>query len=444
MPTLDRWALSELHRLVGEVTAALRGLRHPAGGAAAGRLRRRPVELVRPPVAPTLLGRRRRRRWRPCTSACTSLTLLLAPIVPFVTERVWQDVVRAGQRRRRTAVGAPGRRGRRPDAALVDDALAGQVALVRRVVELGRSARAESKVRNRQPLGRALVGAAGWSDLPDDLKQRGGRRAQRARLRRAGRRAGRPQRQGQLPRPRASASARTRPRWPRRWRRPTRTALARSLRDAGTATVVVDGAEVEVTADEVLLTETPREGWAVATEGGETVALDLELTPALRRAGLAREVVRLVQEARKTSGLRSPTASRCAGRPTASSPRRCGSTPRWSPARCLPRRTTRGWTAPAPPSTATTPWACASRSPGRPSDPVKSWSRRGHRRVRTRSGTWRYGESPVRRSEGAGALRPILRRRIAGVVPARRPSRQSGRSRCHSTSCRSVVRPRPG
>jgi isoleucyl-tRNA synthetase len=41
----------------------------------------------------------------------------------------------------------------------------------------------------------------------------------------------------------------------------------------------------------------------VVTAGGETVALDLELTPALRRAGLAREVVRLVQEARKTSGF---------------------------------------------------------------------------------------------------------------------------------------------
>ena len=51
------------------------------------------------------------------------------------------------------------------------------------------------------------------------------------------------------------------------------------------------------------MTETPREGWAVATLGGETVALDLTITPALRRAGLARDVVRLVQEARKTSGL---------------------------------------------------------------------------------------------------------------------------------------------
>jgi isoleucyl-tRNA synthetase len=41
----------------------------------------------------------------------------------------------------------------------------------------------------------------------------------------------------------------------------------------------------------------------VVTDGGETVALDLELTPELRRAGLAREAVRLVQDARKTSGF---------------------------------------------------------------------------------------------------------------------------------------------
>jgi isoleucyl-tRNA synthetase len=41
----------------------------------------------------------------------------------------------------------------------------------------------------------------------------------------------------------------------------------------------------------------------VVNEQGETVALDLELTPELRRAGLAREAVRLVQEARKVSGF---------------------------------------------------------------------------------------------------------------------------------------------
>jgi isoleucyl-tRNA synthetase len=79
--------------------------------------------------------------------------------------------------------------------------------------------------------------------------------------------------------------------------------LARDLRTQGTARVVVDGDDVTLSAEEVLLTETPREGWVVASEHGETVALDLTLTPALRRAGTAREVVRLVQDARKTAAL---------------------------------------------------------------------------------------------------------------------------------------------
>ena len=42
---------------------------------------------------------------------------------------------------------------------------------------------------------------------------------------------------------------------------------------------------------------------AVDTGNGETIALDLAITPELRRAGLVREVIRLVQDARKSSGL---------------------------------------------------------------------------------------------------------------------------------------------
>ena len=58
-----------------------------------------------------------------------------------------------------------------------------------------------------------------------------------------------------------------------------------------------------VTADEVIVSERPREGWSVVNEQGETVALDLELTPELVRAGMVREVVRMVQDARKRLGL---------------------------------------------------------------------------------------------------------------------------------------------
>ena len=55
--------------------------------------------------------------------------------------------------------------------------------------------------------------------------------------------------------------------------------------------------------DEVIVSERPREGWSVVNEQGETVALDLEITPELRRAGLAREVIRMIQEARKANGF---------------------------------------------------------------------------------------------------------------------------------------------
>ena len=65
----------------------------------------------------------------------------------------------------------------------------------------------------------------------------------------------------------------------------------------------MDGAPVPLADGDLVVTETPREGWTVASGGGLTVALDLELTPELERAGLVREAVRLVQEARKNSGL---------------------------------------------------------------------------------------------------------------------------------------------
>ena len=66
---------------------------------------------------------------------------------------------------------------------------------------------------------------------------------------------------------------------------------------------MVDGESVSVSDEEVIITETPRSGWAVASDSGETIALDLNVTPELRRAGLAREMVRLIQDARKSSGF---------------------------------------------------------------------------------------------------------------------------------------------
>ena len=112
--------------------------------------------------------RSRRRFWTGDSAAFATLhetlevlTKVLAPLMPFVTEYVWARLVRP------VAPDAPESvhlaHWPAVDEAAIDDRLAAQVALARRVVELGRAARAEAKVRTRQPLRQALVGASGWT-----------------------------------------------------------------------------------------------------------------------------------------------------------------------------------------------------------------------------------------------------------------------------------------
>ncbi len=55
--------------------------------------------------------------------------------------------------------------------------------------------------------------------------------------------------------------------------------------------------------DDLVITETPRSGWSVSSHNGESLALDLQLTPELIRSGLVREVIRAIQEERKKIGL---------------------------------------------------------------------------------------------------------------------------------------------
>jgi isoleucyl-tRNA synthetase len=295
---LDRWAVSELHRLVRDVTTAYEAF----DSQRAGRLLAAYVDGL----SNWYVRRSRRRFWSGEPAALATLheclrglTLLMAPIVPFVTERVWQDVVRPVEEAAESVHLASWPES---DPALVDESLAEQVALVRRLVELGRAARAESKVRGRQPLGRALVGAPGWAALPDELRQQVADElnvlafeelagelvdhSAKGNFRALGKRFGK-----DTPAVAAAVAA------------ADAATLAAALRDTGAATVLLDGTEVSVSPEEVVVTETPREGWAVVTAGGETVALDLTITPELRRAGLAREVVRLVQEGRKNAGL---------------------------------------------------------------------------------------------------------------------------------------------
>ena len=295
---LDRWALSELHATVLEVTDALEGYDSLRAG-------RRLSQFI-DDLSNWYVRTSRRRFWDGDTAALSTLheclevlTRLMAPFTPFLAEAVhdalvvsvWGDLPDSVHLRDWPVV----------DGALVDAELASQVALTRRLVDLGRTARAESKSKTRQPLRRALVSAQGWASLPTELKDLVATElnvgtleglsgdlvdvSAKANFRALGKRFGKGVQEV------AAAVAATDP-----------ASLAAALRE-GTATVEVAGLAVALAPEEVIVTETPRLGWAVASAAGETVALDLQLTPELRRAGLVRDVVRLVQEGRKSTGL---------------------------------------------------------------------------------------------------------------------------------------------
>jgi isoleucyl-tRNA synthetase len=77
------------------------------------------------------------------------------------------------------------------------------------------------------------------------------------------------------------------------------TTLVKTLRAAGTTTV----GTWEIALEDLVITEVPKSGWSVSSHDGESVALDLELTPALIAAGNVREVIRFIQERRKSDGF---------------------------------------------------------------------------------------------------------------------------------------------
>ena len=295
---LDRWAISELHDTVQVVTQALEGFDSLRAG-------KRLTQLI-DDLSNWYVRTSRRRFWDGDPAALATLheclevlTRLLAPFLPFLTEAVHDALVVSVRNDLPDSVHL--RDWPTADADLVDADLAAQVALTRRLVDLGRTARAESKTKTRQPLGRALVSAQGWASLPQELKDLVAAELNvgtlealsgdlvevsvKANFRVLGKRFGK----GVQEVAAAVAACDAAP-------------LSAALK-AGTATVLVDGAAVPLSAEEVIVTETPRSGWAVASAAGETVALDLDITPVLRRAGLVRDVIRLVQDARKDTGL---------------------------------------------------------------------------------------------------------------------------------------------
>jgi isoleucyl-tRNA synthetase len=296
-PILDRWALAKLHELSSTVDERLADFDTTGAGRAL-------ADFI-DDLSNWYVRRSRQRFWNADMDALATLyecldvlTRLLAPFVPFITEQVWREVVAPGTDGAAESVHLTSWPA--PDKTLLDPELVRQVRIARALTEAGRAARKASGVRVRQPLGRALVNATLSRELLDEVADELNVRAieplgaagelvdvtVKANFRALGRRFGK--------RTQTVANAIT---------AADPATLVGQLRAAESAEVTVEGESIAIGPDEVIISETPRTGWAVETQQDLTIALDTEITPELRLAGLAREVIRLVQDARKKTGL---------------------------------------------------------------------------------------------------------------------------------------------
>ena len=295
---MDKWIISELNALIAEVDNAYSEF----DSQNAGKVLARFID----DLSNWYVRRSRRRFWDGDAAALATLheclvtlTQLLSPMVPFITEHVWQELVKVADPSAANSVHLTDF----PvaDKSLINHELNAQVAMTRRVVELGRSARAESAIKIRQPLQRALISANGWSTLPTDMKDQIADELNvidladiaeadgdlvdisvKANFKSLGAKFGKEVQD--IAKAIAAIDA---------------TTLVKELRKSGSAQV----ATWEIDLADLVITEVPKSGWMVASHDGESVALDLELTPALVEAGNVREVIRFIQERRKSDGF---------------------------------------------------------------------------------------------------------------------------------------------
>jgi isoleucyl-tRNA synthetase len=300
---MDRWIISELNQLITAVDVALNNFDSQAAGLA--------LATFIDDLSNWYVRRSRRRFWDGDSAALSTLhhclktvTLLMAPMVPFITEHVWQKLVRVVEPSSPVSVHLADF----PvaDQRSIDPKLSKDVALTRRLVELGRASRAQSQVKTRQPLSRALIAAPAWKSLSselrdqiadelnverlDDLSSAGSGLVDisiKANFRSLGAKFG-----GDVQAIAKVIST------------SDAAALVSEVRTRGAFSLPYgDGSVADVTEDDLVITETPRIGWAVTSHSGESVALDLTLTPELISQGIVREAIRAIQDARKASGF---------------------------------------------------------------------------------------------------------------------------------------------
>jgi len=307
-PLMDRWVLSRYNSLARTVREQMD--EYQITQAARG------IEAFADELSNWYVRRGRDRFWGSSDAEDTraafatlyevlvGVSRLLAPFAPFVSEAVYQNLVKSSDTDAPAGVHLTDFP--TPDDALIDTELEEAMSLTRRVVTMGRAARNDSKIRTRQPLSRIVVGgltetqrerleglrdavldelnvkATEWAD---DLSEYAGYEA-KANFRALGPKFGKSVQA--VAKGIAAMDGE---------------ALQAALRSSGEARVTTDAGTFTIDADDVDVSLQSRDGYAVVSEAGAFVALDTAVTPDLAREGLARELVNRIQAMRKEAGF---------------------------------------------------------------------------------------------------------------------------------------------
>ena len=308
---LDRWIVSELNTLIAEVTDSLDSF-EPERGA-------RAVEEFVEYLSNWYVRRSRRRFWKSglvsggtgsadqdklsaygtLYECLSTLTRLLAPFMPFVTEKMYQNLA-ASQTRGRESVHLDDYP--EADSSRIDERLSTATRMAMRLSSLGRSARSKAGIKVRQPLARALV-IMRTSDETDLLPQVEAQVRDELNVKEV----------ALVEDAGSVVSFEIKPNLPVLGPKYGKelSAISDQLSRVDSAEVnelVSSGRAVQLEGyslepDEVIVSSIDIEGFSVASEGGYTVAVTTDVSEELRLEGLARELVHRVQNMRRDAGF---------------------------------------------------------------------------------------------------------------------------------------------
>jgi len=301
---LDRWILSELNQLIAKMTDNLENWQLPYAAEA--------VEQFVDDLSNWYVRRSRRRFWKSegdldknaaystLYTCLTTLSRFLAPFTPFIADMMYRNLVADRVADAPDSVHLTS--WPKANTSLIDEDVMNQTRLAIRLASLGRSARAQSRLKVRQPLAEFVAEVRhDWEHfalakienvLKEELNVKSVRDASemggllgfeiKPNLRILGPKYGK--QIGEIRNAIASADANE---------------IARAS-EAGEK-ISLNGFDLE--SDEVLIERVALDNYAVATDAGYAGAVLTEVSDELKAEGTAREVVRLVQNLRKTSGL---------------------------------------------------------------------------------------------------------------------------------------------